>query len=560
MKNVFRLCLLLLGVMIANLTYSQSELTIKKYILFETYQKEGFDKMIAQYEQTINAVHKQDRNKSFYEDLLNNLGYDFMTKNLISEALKVFEFNAKKHPNSANCYDSWAEASLKSGDKEKAIEYYKRALELNPDFDNPRNVLISLNVIQLDTIFSRKQLEEDLGMIMDAMILHPKLYEYTSKEEFENLYKQIQAKLKDDMTADDFLKLAYPLLERIGCGHSSLLPSMSYFGNPEGKTVPISVRFEEDKTYILKTFPEGEIPMGSRLLSINDKPVNEIASELTNYFSTDGLINQSGKRYAAGRLFELMYPKFFIPRDKYKFEYQAYGSDEILELELDAFDTKTIWMPKMMTQNPFHVEYRKDLDAAVIKLKTFWFGGNNDEYDAFLESTFAKIKEVKIQNIILDMRGNGGGDPIAAAHLFSYIAPKPLKYYADVFSAEYAILAQPIELAKNHFDGHLFTIIDGGGYSTTGHIVSLIKYHKIGLIVGSELGSTYTCNDNKMRVPLKHTRLTLSVARSIFTTAVENMKADQGVLPDYPIGFSVDNLVKGIDTEMEFIIKEINKE
>ena len=558
MKKLFKLCLLLLGLMIVNLTYSQSELTSKEDMLFETYQKEGFDKMIAQYEQTINAVHKQERNKSFNEDLLNNLGYHFMTKNLMAEALKVFELNAKNHPKSANCYDSWAEASLKSENKEKAIEYYKRALELNPDFDNPRNVLISLNVIQLDTIFSRKQLEEDLGMIMDAMILHPKLYEYTSKKEFEILYKQIQAKLKDDMTADDFLKLAYPLLERIGCGHSSLLPSMSYFGNPEGKTVPISVRFEEDKTYILKTFPEGEIPIGSRLLSINDKPINEIASELTNYFSTDGLINQSGKRYAAGRLFELMYPKFFIPRDKYKFEYQAYGSDEILELELDAFDINTIWMPKMMNQNPFHVEYRKDLDAAVIKLKTFWFGGNNDKYYAFLDSTFAKIKEEKIQNVILDLRGNGGGDPIAAARLFSYIAPKPLKYYADVFSAEYAILAQPIELAKNHFDGHLFTIIDGGGYSTTGHIVSLIKYHKIGLIVGSELGSTYTCNDNKMRVHLKHTRLTLSVARSTFTTAVENMKADQGVLPDYPIDFSVDDLVKGVDTEMGFIIKMIN--
>ena len=69
---------------------------------------------------------------------------------------------------------------------------------------------------------------------------------------------------------------------------------------------------EKDNVYILKTFPEGRIPQGSKLLSINDKPIDEIASELISYISTDGLVNLSAKRYSAGTIFELMYPKFFI--------------------------------------------------------------------------------------------------------------------------------------------------------------------------------------------------------------------------------------------------------
>jgi C-terminal processing protease CtpA/Prc len=259
-------------------------------------------------------------------------------------------------------------------------------------------------------------------------------------------------------------------------------------------------------------------------------------------------------------MFELIYPKLFIHTNKYKIKYQPYGSEEIVEIEMDAFDTKTIWMPKMMTQNPFQVEYREDLNAAIIKLKTFFFGGNNDAYYAFLENTFAKIKEEKIQNIILDLRANGGGDPMAAARLFSFITPKPVKYFKDNYSEGYEKLTRPVELPENHFNGNIYTIIDGGGASTTGHIVSLIKYHKIGVIVGSELGSTYTCNDACVYTSLRHTRLTAKIARSTFTTAVENMKADQGVLPDYPIGFSVDNLVNGIDTEMKFIFEMINKE
>ena len=50
MKNLLKLCLLFIGIIIANLSYAQSELTQKTNILFDTYQEEGFGKMIVQYD------------------------------------------------------------------------------------------------------------------------------------------------------------------------------------------------------------------------------------------------------------------------------------------------------------------------------------------------------------------------------------------------------------------------------------------------------------------------------------------------------------------------------
>ena len=41
--------------------------------------------------------------------------------------------NAKFFPNSANVWDSLAEAYWKSGDKVKAEEYYKKAISLDPE-------------------------------------------------------------------------------------------------------------------------------------------------------------------------------------------------------------------------------------------------------------------------------------------------------------------------------------------------------------------------------------------------------------------------------------------
>ncbi len=396
-------------------------------------------------------------------------------------------------------------------------------------------------------------------MLWDTLKIHPKLYEFTSIYEFDQIYQCIEAQLKDGMTADDFLKIVYPLIERIGCGHSALFPPMSYIANPEGKTIPIDIKIDQDDIYILSTFPEGLIPSGSKLLAINNRSSKEIISKLMNYVSVDGLNNLSAKKFGAEKMFGMIYPKFFIPTNIYKIKYQLAFSEKEEEISLNAYSTKEIWLPKLNIKNPLDYTFDKNLNALTVKINTFYFNGHNDKYYNFLEEVFEKVKNEKIENIILDLRGNGGGDPLAAGRLFSYLIPKPLKYFSDVFSEEYARLASPIDLASNHFDGELYILIDGGGFSTTGHLVSLLKYHQIGKIIGSELGSTFTCNDNCVYVTLKNTGYLAKIARSTFSTAVKGMRADQGVLPDIPVAFFIKDHVDGVDSALETIKKMIIK-
>jgi CubicO group peptidase (beta-lactamase class C family) len=67
----------------------------------------------------------------FSEETINMLGYSYMDKNLAA-ALAVFKINVDEYPASSNVYDSYGEALLKNGDKDLAIENYKKSLELNP--------------------------------------------------------------------------------------------------------------------------------------------------------------------------------------------------------------------------------------------------------------------------------------------------------------------------------------------------------------------------------------------------------------------------------------------
>ncbi len=69
------------------------------------------------------------------EDDINRLGYVFLNAERFDDAITLFELNVREHPQSANTYDSLAEAFMKrdaEGDIERAIHYYRKSLEVIP--------------------------------------------------------------------------------------------------------------------------------------------------------------------------------------------------------------------------------------------------------------------------------------------------------------------------------------------------------------------------------------------------------------------------------------------
>jgi 3-oxoadipate enol-lactonase len=80
----------------------------------------------------------------FDENEMNSLGYSFLQKGEIRDAIEVFKLNVIAYPKSWNVYDSLGEAFLKDGQKELAIENYEKSLELNPNNTNAKEVLKNL--------------------------------------------------------------------------------------------------------------------------------------------------------------------------------------------------------------------------------------------------------------------------------------------------------------------------------------------------------------------------------------------------------------------------------
>lgn len=78
------------------------------------------------------------------ERAMNNLGYNLLRLKKTADAIEVFRQNTVDFPASANVWDSLAEAHMINGDKDLAIKFYEKTLQLNPDNPNAVETLKKL--------------------------------------------------------------------------------------------------------------------------------------------------------------------------------------------------------------------------------------------------------------------------------------------------------------------------------------------------------------------------------------------------------------------------------
>ena len=112
----------------------------------KTIEEKGIHAAIRQYyELSRNPASKY----YFDEPSFNALGYKLLSNNQYLEAITVFKLNAETYPQSANVYDSLAEAYMKSGNTDLAIVYYRKSLQFNPENVNAQEMLNILeNIIR----------------------------------------------------------------------------------------------------------------------------------------------------------------------------------------------------------------------------------------------------------------------------------------------------------------------------------------------------------------------------------------------------------------------------
>lgn len=192
-------------------------------------------------------------------------------------------------------------------------------------------------------------------------------------------------------------------------------------------------------------------------------------------------------------------------------------------------------------------------------IKSFYYYYTDGKFYSYIDKAFEEIKNNNIQSLILDLRSNTGGDLHCTSHLFSYLELKPVPFLAKT-AFGYEDLARPIPLAaKNSFHGKLFVLINGGCFSATSYICSLLKFHNRGLFIGEPTGGTFECNGDSEKYNTRETRMTLLVPQKTTAAAVKGISREYGIIPDYFVEPDIADLMKGKDTVKEFAFRLVEK-
>ncbi len=109
---------------------------------------------------------KQPDAYDFSEQQLNELGYVYLNRGEIDIAKQLLALNIEMYPDAFNTWDSMGEAHMQAGEKDKAIAYYRKALELNPGSTNSKQMLAKLGVTVEDKTVTVDEavLEEYVGI------------------------------------------------------------------------------------------------------------------------------------------------------------------------------------------------------------------------------------------------------------------------------------------------------------------------------------------------------------------------------------------------------------
>ena len=111
--------------------------------LGETYRMNGLEAALAAYHDLREKYYGQGA-YNFGEDALNEFGYALLRNEDTAGAIQIFTLNAKTFPESANVWDSLAEAHMNAGNTEQAVTNYQKSLALDPNNDNAKAMLKKL--------------------------------------------------------------------------------------------------------------------------------------------------------------------------------------------------------------------------------------------------------------------------------------------------------------------------------------------------------------------------------------------------------------------------------
>lgn len=161
----------------------------------------------------------------------------------------------------------------------------------------------------------------------------------------------------------------------------------------------------------------------------------------------------------------------------------------------------------------------------------------NDEYRKVLADFFKEVNDKSIENIAVDLRGNGGGNSGVANAFLQYLN-------VDMYNSwDSAVRFGPVlwknknvviknSKKDNPFTGSLYVLTDVYSYSSAMDFAMLIKDNNLGLVIGEASGNSPDSYGDNLYFQMPNSKLYFSLSHKKWYR-VNKEKAGLPIEPDY---------------------------
>ena len=469
-------------------------------------------------------------------------------------------------------------------------------------------VLLSVFVSKscLGQTLTAKQLREDFQIFKNSIEeIHPGLYWYADTAEVSTRFESLEAKLVEEMNLKDYYGLLQRFYAGIRCGHSWM--SMPYtWRKPldEGPyRIPLNFYVESDRMVVYRDLTNDQyIREGQEVVSINGIKTRELIDTLIQYTPTDG--------YARTRQIRILASNF----SRY---YQVhYGMDSIFNVVLDLegnqenysligisdeeANKRSIDRYGKVEHAKQALEYKKlATKVGYIRINSFdkeSIKSDKQKYKPFLKKTFEEIRHSGINKLIIDLRGNGGGEDHYGATLAKYLFKEPFDYYLRMeaitkkfrhneysYQKGFNTLSKILKKDKNKqgtytfnfsrqikkqkpvkspFTGKVIVLIDGGTFSAATEVASILHSNQRATFIGDETGGGYYGNNSAMMygIQLPNSKINYYLPVIRYYLAVDHAPfIGRGLIPDISLPQTYEDYMTPNDEVLDLAVKEIKK-
>jgi len=451
-------------------------------------------------------------------------------------------------------------------------------------------------------------LQADLAVLRRAYeTLHPGLLRYNTPAQMDAAFGVLGREFQQDRTlAEAFLAFS-EFAAKVKCGHTY----PNFFNQKEtvaaalfrGPRLPFYFRWLGERMIVTRSFSaDRRIRPGTEVLKINGTPVAAILRRLMTVARADG--NNDAKRVAylqvegTSRLeaFDIYWPLYFPPSgDTVTLSARgpAGGRAETFAVPFVSYEERVASMQESPAKDAPMWEFRM-LDARVgyLRMPSWAMYNSKWNWGQFLDRTFAELVSKGATDLVVDVRGNEGGNDVGdviISHLITAPVPRQavtrmvryrkvpgdLTPYLDTWDPSFkdwgaaAIDSTErfyrlrrdadddpggvIAPAAPRFGGKLWVLVGATNSSATFEFAQTVRQNRLGTLVGQPTGGNQRGINGGAFFFLRLPKSGIELDLPLIGQFPEGERPDAGLQPDVLVTPTAKDIAAGRDVELEAV-------